>query len=334
MRWFMKQSYYIFSHGELKRKDNTLQIIKEDGSKSDIPIERIYDLYIFSEITLNLKLLNLLSQYHVNVHFFNYYGYYIGSFCPKEKNVSGHLIVEQVRVFLNQDLRLSIAKEFINAASYNIYRNLRYYNERGRNLENEMNAITHLRSGIQNAESVPALMGVEGNIRQVYYKTWTDIILQDVEFDKRVRRPPDNMVNTLISFLNSVMYSKVLSEIYVTQLNPTISYLHEPSQKRFSLALDLAEVFKPLIVDRLLFALLNKRIISEVDFFDEGDYLRIKDSSIKKIMQHFEERMKTTIKHKTLNQEVSYQHLIRLEAYKLIKKIIGEQEYDAFKIWW
>lgn len=65
--------------------------------------------------------------------------------------------------------------------------------------------------------------------------------------------PPDNMINSLISFVNSLIYAKTLSEVYHTQLNPTISYLHQPGARRFSLCLDLSEIFKPLIADRLIF---------------------------------------------------------------------------------
>ncbi|HEY0222484.1 MAG TPA: CRISPR-associated endonuclease Cas1, partial [Lactovum miscens] len=91
-------------------------------------------------------------------------------------------------------------------------------------------------------------MGIEGNIRESYYRTWTEIINQEVDFEKRVKRPPDNLVNTLISYFNSLVYTTCLSEIYVSQLNPTISYLHSAGERRFSLSLDLAEVFKPLLV--------------------------------------------------------------------------------------
>ena len=89
------------------------------------------------------------------------------------------------------------------------------------------------------------------------------IINQEIEFDKRVMHPPDNMINSLISFVNSLVYTRTLSEIYHTQLNPTISYLHEPGIRRYSLCLDISEVFKPLIGDRLIFSLLNRKQITE-----------------------------------------------------------------------
>ncbi|WP_317437499.1 CRISPR-associated endonuclease Cas1, partial [Thomasclavelia spiroformis] len=78
----MEQSYYIFTSGELRRKDDSLVLINEKGKK-DIPIERVYDLYIFSTVSINSTLLSFLSQKGICVHFYNYYDFYIGSFYPK-----------------------------------------------------------------------------------------------------------------------------------------------------------------------------------------------------------------------------------------------------------
>ncbi len=146
--------------------------------------------------------------------------------------------------------------------------------------------------------------------------------------------PPDNMINSLISFVNSLVYAKVLGEIYRTQLNPTISYLHQPGVKRFSLSLDLAEIFKPLLGDRLIFSLLNKKMITIEDFEEGQFYLKLRQKAIKTITQEFDEKLKTTIKHKDLGRDVSYQYLIRLELYKLIKHFLGEKQYEGYKIWW
>lgn len=146
--------------------------------------------------------------------------------------------------------------------------------------------------------------------------------------------PPDNMINSLISFVNSLIYTKVLSEIYKTQLNPTISYLHEPGVRRFSLALDIAEIFKPLIGDRLIFALLNKKQITEDSFTKELNFLHLKKEASRLIMKQLDERLEKTITHKELGRKVSYQHLMRLECYKLVKHLMGEKEYEGFRIWW
>lgn len=330
----MKQSYYLYKSGRLQRKDNTLEIVYKDGSKKSIPIERVNDIYVMTEFDFNTSLLNFLGQYGIAVHYFNYYGFYSGTYYPKEQLVSGRLLIKQVEVYTNAEKRLEIAKAFIDAASYNIYRNLVYYNNRGKKLEDYMKEIEYLRKRVNICKDVEELMGIEGNIRKIYYSSWNVIINQDIRFEKRVKNPPDNAINSLISYVNTIIYTRVLSEIYKTQLNPTISYLHEPSERRFSLCLDVSEIFKPIIADRLIFSMLNRNQITENDFEEGLNFLYIKEKCRKDITKEIDKKLQTTIKHKKLNREVSYEYLIRLELYKLIKYLIEETPYEGFKMWW
>ena len=330
----MKQSFYIYNNGDLKRKDNTLRFTSYEGEKRDIPIERISDIYVMSEMSFNTTFLNYISKYGIPIHFFNYYNFYTGSFYPKESNLAGQLLVSQVQHYTEYDKRLLLARKFIQAAADNIYRNLRYYNGRDKDVSEYMKDIDSLRAGLLDVKSVQEIMGIEGNIRKRCYSAWSIIINQEIEFDKRVMHPPDNMINSLISFVNSLIYTRTLSEIYHTQLNPTISYLHEPGVRRYSFCLDISEVFKPLIGDRLIFSLLNRKQITENSFTKELNYLHLKKEASQLIVSEFENRMKQTIMHRELGRQVSYQYLIRLEVYKLIKHLIGEKEYEGFRIWW
>lgn len=330
----MKRSYYIYNNGTLKRKDNSMAFIDEHGEKRYIPIETVNDIYIMSDMELNTNLINYLSQYGITLHFFNYYSFYTGSFQPREKLVSGNLLVNQVSYYTDMNKRLDIAKKFVDGASYNIYRNLRYYNGRGKDVKVYMDKIEELRKSIHKSNSIQELMGYEGNIRKVYYESWNIIIDQDIDFKKRVKNPPDNMINTLISFINTLIYTKVLGAIYNTQLNPTVSYLHEPGVRRFSLSLDIAEIFKPIIGDRLIFSLLNKKQITTKSFTKELNHLHLTKEASRIIVSELDQKLQTTIKHKELDRSVSYEYLMRLECYKLIKHLLDEKEYDPFKIWW
>lgn len=330
----MKQSYYLFSPGQLVRRDNSITIIKEGGERADIPVERISELYIFGEMSYNSSTFAFLGSKGIPVHMFNYYDFYVGSFYPRETSVSGRLLVKQVEHYTDPEKRIVLAREFVATATDNIYRNLRYYNARGKELSSTMQAVDALRKDFDRAGTVAELMGYEGMVHQLYYASFNTIINQQIDFEKRIKRPPDNMINTLISYCNSLIYTRVLSEIYKTQLNPTISYLHQPGTKRFSLSLDIAEVFKPLIADRMIFSMLNKNQITEDDFDGEIGCLRIKEKGIRTIVEEFDKRLKTSLEHKDLNRNVSYQHMFRLECYKLIKHLLGEQSYKGFRIWW
>lgn len=303
-----------------------------EGEKRDIPVERILDIYVMTEMTFNTAFINYISKYGIPVHFFNYYQFYTGSYYPRESLLAGQLLVKQVEHYTDPLRRLLLAQRFVEAAADNIYRNLRYYNGRGKDVSVQMMEISTLRKDI--SKTIEELMGIEGNIRKNYYRAWKIIINQEIDFEKRVMHPPDNMINSLISFVNSLIYSKTLSEIYQTQLNSTISYLHEPGVRRFSLCLDISEIFKPLIGDRLIFSLLNRNQITEDSFTKELNFLHLKKEASQTVVREFEAKLKTTIMHKDLNRQVSYQYLIRLEAYKLIKHLIGEKEYEGFRIWW
>lgn len=330
----MGDSLYIYNSGKLSRKDNTLQFVTDNGDKRDLPVERVRDIYVMSEMQFNTSLINLLSKNGIAVHFFNYYNFYTGSFYPREQLLSGNLLIHQTKHYTDSDKRMIIARKFVQGAASNIYRNLRYYNGRGKDVKEIMDDIDVYRINIDKAKTIQELMGYEGNIRKRYYDAWPVIINQEIEFEKRVMHPPDNMMNSLISYVNSMIYTKVLTEMYQTQINPTISYLHEPGERRFSLSLDIAEIFKPLIGDRLIFSLLNKNQITEKSFTKDLNFLHLEKNASQLIASELEKKMNTTIKHKDLGREVSYRYLMRLEVYKLIKHILGEKDYEAFEMWW
>ena len=213
---------------------------------------------------------------------------------------------------------------------------MRYYHNRGKDLTAPITAIEQYILRLPAAGGVDELMGLEGNCRQIYYDTFALIIAgAEFEFAERVKHPPANEVNALISFGNSLCYTVALDAIYHTQLNPTISFLHEPGVRRFSLALDLAEIFKPILVDRTIFAVLNRKMLKPDDFDFTLNGCLLKESGRKVFLRAFEERLHETIKHRTLNRSVSYKHLVRLECYKLTKYLLGvEDSYKPFKIWW
>lgn len=320
-----KKNYYILSEGILKRKENTIYFVNEKGKKP-IPINKVYSIYAYGQITFSSQVMSLLSKNGVPIHFFNYYGFYSGSYYPRETLLSGDLLVKQADYYLNIQKRLELAKLFVEGAANNILKVLAYYK-----IENN---IKETLSELNSTNKITEIMNIEGRIRSEYYSKFDEILPDDFKMEGRSRQPPKNMINSLISFGNSMMYSTVLTELYNTQLNPTISYLHEPSERRFSLSLDLSEIFKPIFVDRLIFYMVNKRMLSKKDFNEDLNCCLLNDKRRNKFIKEYNKRLEKTIKHKKLKKNVSYQRLIRLEAYKLKKHILGIEKYDPFVSWW
>jgi CRISP-associated protein Cas1 len=334
----MKKSYYLFNPGRMSRKDNTLKFVPvgEDGIEGIakyIPIESVDNLYAFGALDANSALYNFLGKEQISVHFFDYYEHYTGSFLPKEYLLSGKVLVAQTDAYSKIKKRMVIAQKFIEGAAFNMVKNLRYYNNRSKDTSPQIEKIESLMLQIPTSTEIDMLMGIEGNIRQTYYEAF-DLIINDFEMGNRSKQPPSNEVNAMISFINMMCYTLCLDMIYHTQLNPTISFLHQPGFRRFSLALDLAEVFKPLLADRLIFSLLNKKIIQKSDFDHQLNSCLLKDSGRKKVVKAWDEKLNETIKHRSLGRNVSYQHLVKLECYKLVKHILQMEEYKPFKAWW
>ncbi len=334
----MKKTYYLFNPGRLSRKDNTLKFTPIDEEGNDLkprylPVEHVDQLYVLGSLDANSALYNFLGKNDIAVHFYDYYENYTGSFAPKSKLLSGKMIIAQTQAYLKKSKRLVVAQSFIEGASFNMIKNLRYYYNRGKDLMPVIESIELLREKINTTTEIDELMGIEGNIRKNYYDAF-NLIINDHEMGIRTKRPPLNIVNSLISFGNMMCYSECLRAIQKTQLEPTISFLHEPGERRFSLALDLAEVFKPFLVDRVIFKVLNKKEIQESDFEEKLNRIVLKEKGKKKFIQAFEKRLEETIKHRSLNRNVSYKHLIKLECYKLQKYMLAMEEYKPFKIYW
>lgn len=334
----MKKTYYLFNAGRMSRKDNTLKFVPVDEDRNEgvpkyIPVEGVSDLYCFGALDANSSLYNFLGKQNVSVHFFDYYEHYTGSFMPKEYLLAGKMQIEQTKHYMSKSKRLPIAQKFVDGAAFNILKNLRYYQSRGKDVEVIIQTIEGYMSHIHKATEIDELMGIEGNIRQVYYDAF-DIILNDFSMNGRSKQPPKNEVNALVSFGNMMCYTLCLGQIYHTQLNPTISFLHEPGYRRYSLALDLAEIFKPILVDRVIFKVLNKKEIQAKDFDVQVNSVVLKEAGKKVFVRAFEERLNETIKHRSLNRNVSYKHLVKLECYKLTKHMLNMEEYKPFKAWW
>lgn len=129
--------------------------------------------------------------------------------------------------------------------------------------------------------------------------------------NKRVKRPPDNPMNALISFGNTLLYTKTISQIYNTHLEQSISFLHEPSEGRFSLCLDLSEVFKPAIVFKTIFDLVNNRKINIEKHFEEKlNYSLLNENGKKIFIEAFEDRLNQTFEHPKLNRKITYKQAI------------------------
>ena len=173
----MGRAYYLFTNGRIRRKENTIYIETDNGEKKAIPIEDVEVIHIFGEVELNTKLLNFLSQQNKIVHVYNYYGFYSGSFVPRDINVSGHLAIKQVEHYLDPEERLYLAYCFVEGALFHMLWNLKEYEgtfEFREKIKKEFEKA-------KEARSISELMGCEGRAREAYYQAF-NVILKEGSF--------------------------------------------------------------------------------------------------------------------------------------------------------
>ena len=327
----MGSTRYITSMGELTRKDNSLCFRKE-GKNVYIPVENTKEIYCLNEISINTKLLDFLSRNNIVVHFFNYYEGYNGTFYPKNQYNSGRLLIKQVEKYNSS--RLVVAKAIVKAIGENIEEVLyHYYKHNKKDVKGTIDWIRkEFTLKIDNANNIKEVMAIEGEVWQKFYSNFKYFLPEDFIMNKRVRRPPDNPINAMISFGNTLLYTKTISAIYRTHLDQRISFLHEPSEGRFSLSLDISEAFKPVIVYKTIFDLVNNKKITVSKHFDKKVNYCLLNEGRNIFISAFEERLESVFIHPTLKRKVSYRTAIKLDCYKLIKFILEDKDFSPFNM--
>ena len=318
--------------GELKRKDNSIAFRNEKGNFY-IPIEDLRELYCLNEVSFNTKFLDFIAKAGVTLHLFNYHGNYSGTFYPKEGLISGDLTIKQSYAFIEN--RLSVAKSIVLGISLNIFETLYHYFRHGKKeLKDLLDWLKYEVPKFLDKElSIEQIMFIEGQIWSRFYDSFKHFLPEEFLMNKRVKRPPNNPMNALVSFGNTLLYTKTISQIYNTHLNQSISFLHSPREGRFSLSLDLSEVFKPIIVFKTIFDLVGRKKLQVEKHFDKSlNYALLNEDGKKIFIDAFETRINETFMHPKLKRKVSYKHCIKLDGYKLIKFILQDREFAPFSL--
>jgi CRISPR-associated protein Cas1 len=330
----LSEPLYLTKDGKLERNENTVYF-ENEFQKSPIPIEQVSEIYCISHITVTSGVIHFLAQKEIPIHFFNHYGYYEASLWSRKRDVSGQIIISQAKAYLNPEVRFRFASSFVIGAAMNIINVLKNQERNGKGLDGTIEEIKDYLDNVPSTSpSIQALMGIEGNIRRLYYSALDEILPEFLRLSGREYNPPSNAGNSLMSFCNSLSYTACLTEIYHTQLDPTISFLHEPGTKRFSLSLDVAEIFKPAITDRIFLKLSNRGQLDESHFDTDLEGTVLSEKGKRLVLKTFQEKMEDTITHRGLKRKVTYRRMIRLECYKILNDLMLGELYHPLVTWW
>ena len=327
----INNEYHIINEGILSQSDYTI-LFENKNKKVYIPIEATKILNIYSNIIINSNFFNLMNSKNIIVNLFDKHNRYIGKFIPNNTRKSCLLLLKQVEIYNDYNKRMNMAKDILSSEIYNLKSNLKYYNRRyNHDIKEKIKLIEKAEKEINLIKEHEKLLLCEARIKGIYYSCFNEILQNEkFKFIKRSKRPPQDPINALISFGNTLLYNYIAKEIYKTKLDIRIAYLHSSNNRYESLNLDLADIFKPIIVDKIIFKLINKKIINDRLHFENingGVYLTGEGKNI--VINEFYKKIKdiTTIG----NNKTSYEKIIRKEIYKLSNSIMNEEKYKAFK---
>lgn len=327
----IQQNYHIIQNGILNKKDYAL-LFENDAQKHYIPVEATEQLNIYSDITFTSNVLKTIHKQNIRIGIFDCYGNLIGYFLPEKFHLSFDTKISQCQIYLNVKKRIQLAKSMENAYIHNMRANIRYYNKKNSVLNSYLVFFNQAIKDVRVAVSVDELLLIEARIRQNYYNTFNSILQKsEFIFSKRTRRPPKDALNAMISFGNTLLYQLLLQIIWKSSLDPQIGIIHSSRKRAYNLHLDFADIFKPIIVDRIIFTLINCHQIKSDEHFqvidNGGVYLN--DEGKRLFIHAFEEKLAK--KFSINNTQYTYKQIMEKEIQNFKKYILENKKYKPFK---
>lgn len=318
---------YLLRGTEIKRDQNTLVVVTEDHKKRRLPVETLRHMVVLGATRLNSEVATFLGKHGVRLSFLDYYGNFSSTLEPARHHHSGSVHLAQAKLILNDTQRHSMASRILEAGARNMLRNLKYYAYRGNHdLDESIHELEQQLKHVK-ADTIEGLMGQEGKFRQAYYAAWSKIN-PALAIAKRTRRPPADRINALISFCNGLIYSACAQSIAQTHMDPTLSFIHAPTQARNSLALDLAEVFKPLIADRMIFTMINKGMLDDGCYQEEEAICLLSRMGRERVLNEFRDRMDNA----RIDGAIGWRRILLKEAFAIESHVLELSEYEPFVV--
>ena len=328
----MDHNYHLINEGILTKQDFNILFESENGKKY-IPVETTDSLYIYSNVIMSGNFFDFMNQVGLNVSFINKYGEKIGSFVPNNSRRNIKTELKQLRMYDSEKERLDMARRLEIASVSNIRANLRYYQRRknATELGAAVKDMTDIITKLNEARDINHMMMLEAQARQKYYGCFNSILEgKQFYFDKRTRRPPQDPLNAMISFGNTLLYQRIANEINRTSLDIRIGIVHAAGDRPESVNLDLADLFKPILVDRTIFTLVNRKMINVNDFVEvENNGIYLNNRAKKIFISEYENKLYQKVTFD--GAERTYDYLIKNEIQKLKKYIENGEKYKPYK---
>ena len=329
--------YLIEQGARLHKEGELFSVTKDDKVIKKIHAGEVEQIILFGNITLTTPVINYILEKGIDCTFCNSYGKFHGRLVSDTSRF-GMLRLKQMEMMLNPDYIIKIAKSIIEGKLYNQRTlMLRYQRkEKSPDIEKALQSLEGGLSQLPLCNSVESLRGLEGSATAAYYSAFKHILNQDLGFVTRVRRPPTDPVNSLLSFGYTLLTYSLHSAISMVGLDPYLGIFHATERSRPNLALDMVEEFRSIIVDSMVLWLINSKVMTLADFKlpqKSGEMVIITDEGIRKLIHYYEMKLQSKIYHPSVNGQVSYRRCFELQVRLLAKTMLNkDSEYKPFLV--
>lgn len=331
MKKLLNTLYITRQESYLHKERETIVVKQGDEKLGQFPALTIGNILCFGQVSVSPFLMGYCGEQGIGLAFYTEYGKFLARVQGRQ---TGNVLLRRSQYRWADDdekattiARLMVAAKIANSRSV-LMRELRNHGENPV-LQAAVDKLATSLRRVQHARSVEETMGIEGDAANSYFGVFNELIRgSGFVFDGRVRRPPTDPVNAMLSFAYTLITHECSSALQGVGLDPYVGFLHKDRPGRVSLALDLLEEFRAPWADRFVLTLINRRQIKTTDFASEASgAVRLTDDARKMLLSAWQERKQTEINHPYLEESVPIGLLPHCQAMLLARHIRCDMEY-------
>lgn len=340
MKKLMNTLYVTSEDSYLSLDGENVVVLDKEREIGRLPLHNLEGIVSFGYRGTSPALMGACAERNISLCYLTPQGKFLARVSGK---IKGNVILreQQYRSFLDEKKSLEVAKNCITGKIYNA----RWVLERATRDHSMQVDVEKLKAASENLKNSLSLVrdcqlteqlrGFEGEAAKVYFGVFDELILQqkkDFSFHGRSRRPPMDNVNALLSFVYTLLTNMVTSALETVGLDPYVGCLHTERPGRASLALDLMEELRPVLADRFVVSLINKRMITGKGFkAKENGAVLMDDETRKILLTEWQNKKKETLIHPFLNEKVEWGMVPYVQAMLLARYLRGDLDgYPPF----
>lgn len=340
MRRLLNTLYVTTPESYLAREGENILIKVKDEIRFRVPVHNLEGIVCFGYMGASPSAMHLCCERGVGLSFLTENGKFLARVSGE---VSGNVLLrrKQYRWADDEGTKLRLAKRFVEAKIHNsrrvLQRAIRDHEDlmQNQHIGNTIYRMKDMIGRVENVRSVDEVRGVEGEATSAYFSCFGSLIVNQKEhftFNERIKRPPTDYVNALLSFIYTLLAHECASALETVGLDPQVGYLHTDRPGRKSLALDLMEELRPYLADRMVLSLINRKQVSENGFVRrENGVVLMNDNTRKEVLVAWQNRKREEIIHPFLGEKILVGLIPYVQSMQLSRNIRGDlDDYPPF----